>query len=462
MTSSRLVVAALMGATVLMGCSVDREDLDAIERLPGVEDADAFCEIGHCRVTVDVSAGISAEQFGTVVDEAGSIGSAEEITVIDRSTPGIELTFDTDVDVDGGRVAELLIDARDSPGEVRSELSISRRQARWSEQVASDRETDLTDALNAARARWGKIKALKHLAMTFRAGRPDGPADRLELTATGEFPDGAVDAVIALDDTQARPLILGARVTGDGVILAGRTLDHVERLESAADQEASFAEVDTSVVVSSSVIRMPDDVVERDRDVRALLAALDVQGQVDLIGRVIEIEAPSTGLDAVADAIDRAREADPAASRSVGFTVAGENRRELLVELFGQGSADLVRLADRLQALPLGGLEIEGIDPEFKRRSGQPPADTEGIVVVTVRADSLDEAVAKVAQRFTGFEAQETSLSLHLTAVDGEGRSPRVSIRVDRRGDEWVASTLDRGLPETVDTAIAAWTAATR
>ncbi|MDF9717723.1 hypothetical protein INN71_10460 [Nocardioides sp. ChNu-153] len=464
----RLLALAILLGLLATGCaSVDEDAVAALEELDGVEYAGSSCDLSDCRIDVRVDGAITADDLeavlvagrGTEVDEVHVRLDTDE----DADEPAVAVALDDESDeAADGRIAALAVAARDTAGVATAQV------AHGGEGAGIELSTDdARPVWDVAEDLWTQVEPLPTPRLVASGGNVD-TGERSRLIADGELPVAGIELVRALEASGA-PGYTGARVDADGVLVGAGGLDAVTALEAAVAAAPGAEEVDVEVVVADNVLAYrgdeaggpgsggastaPDreDATEEDR--RALLAALGAAPGVSagVEGAVVQVGADD--LATAADAVDAARAAEPDVATRVPVTVEVDGD---VVELGTAGSTDLVRLAALLRADPATTtIEIEANDPEDEL---EPPYDTEADVLVEVAAPDLTTGVRSVAAVVGSWPGQAESLFVAVTAVDPEGRSPSVPLRVDREAGTWVASGT-RGTEETIATGIAAWEA---
>ncbi|MFW6773574.1 hypothetical protein ACOACO_04785 [Nocardioides sp. CPCC 205120] len=464
------IPAALLGVLAAGCASVDEEAVAALEDLAGVERTSSSCDLGGCHVDVTVVGDIGAEDLEVVLTEARTT-DADGITVrLDRDEdaddPAVSLSLSDESDPDAdGDVAALAVAARATAGVGTVQVALGEDGS--GVDASTDGERPVWDV---AEDLWRQVEPLPAPRLVTSGATPD-TGERSRLVADGELPTTALELVRSVE-ASGTPGYTGALVDADSVLVGARGLDAVTALESAVAAAPGAGEVDVEVVVADNVLAYrgdeesgsggpdgsgpgggagPEGATEEDR--RTLLAALgaspEVQAGVD--GSTVVVRGDD--LATAADAVDAARAAEPEVAARVPVTVEVDGD---VVELGTAGSADLVRLAALLRADPATTtVEVEANAPEDEL---EPPYDTEAQVIVEVAAPDLTTGVRQVAAVVASWPGEAESLSVAIRAVDPEGRSPSVPLRVDRRDGTWVA-TGTRGTEETIATGIAAWEA---
>jgi len=452
-------MVALLGL-LISACGVDDSDLRALEKLPGVDSARSSCEL-TCLVYVDLHDGIDQDELSAVIQKTRSVDGARstELQLTSATGARVELTRESGTTADPQKLAGVLIEARDTTN--LRDASVSVDDEGSSVHLAVTAEG--IDALDQFAAHWKSVATLASPRLSFDARPESGAVGAVRLTSDGTYPDRAVELARDVLSGEQRSLVTGVVIGRQGhVILAARSSATAKQLETSLPDRA---DVKTDVVVAADIFRIREDSVASDRRVRAMSDALVAhgvpEGSITVKGTTLTIDQNAGTVASVMKAIAAARAAEPAAAKATSLTVL--MRQGVTVELEDTGSENLLQLADQLDDIP----DISELSVKVRASSKQtpkPPADTGASVTVTIEPiASIDDAVRVVARRFAGWsgDGKISSLSLYITAVDDEGRQPSVALRLDRRDEAWIASTLDRGLPESVDAAIATWDAAT-
>lgn len=453
MTSARrLLVAALVSALVVVACGVDDGDVAALADLPGVDDARSSCAVGDCLLTVSTSREITAGQLGDVLREARDIGASDSRIGVDDVT--VSFGADYDGSTDAGAVA-LAVEAREQSQVASLRIDLQRDGASVDAQIDGSRE-DLT---TTARSMWDALDGVpdRTLSATSRSG---GGGGGNRFSADGSFPAASVAFV---RDFEAADLLTGVAIEDDRVLLGVSSPDIARRVEVAAAADARAVGLDVDVVLAADIVqyRADDDGGAQQGQVRAMVLALEaVDGPfVSVDGTTVRVSAEVEAMGDLAAAITTIRRDQPDVGRTVPVTVVVGT--EATIELGTTGSPALLDLADRVLALD-GVTEMTLSTRRADRSPPPPPGDTDSFVAVTRSSGDLDASVSALSTVFAGWDSSVSALSVSVTAVDPEGREPSVSLRIDRREDVWVPSTLERGTPEDVAAGIRAWRAGGR
>jgi len=458
------VAGALTGALALAACGLDDGAVSALDQLPGVEHAGSFCELTFCSIDVDLESDITAGELRDVIERTADIRGADS-TRLDLPLSGdatMQITRDGRVDTDSGRVADAALRLRAFGGLQSAELALSDRASGL--RVTVDRSGPV--ALDRAEAAWDTVATLPHPRLSLTSRGVTSRRDQgVDVAATATYPVAAAGYVRDLITGPHSELITGAAIDQDRIRLGSSTARGARELERLLNDGAEPpAGVTVSVVVAADASQLRDRGIDHDAEVRAMLDALVDAGlpESDLAihETTVAVAAAAGSPETVAAAIDRARSAAPDAARSIGIEI--ELDEDATVSLGTVGSTALVMLGERVRSMPgAAELKVRASDPSAGHRA-RPPADTDASVTLTMRSSSLDDTVTAVARTVRGWSGPETSLSLHLVAVDPEGRRPSAHLRVDREAGIWVPSSLGRSTAETDRAAVAAWNAGAR
>jgi len=459
---ARWAAGALAVGLVVSACGLDDGAVDALDQLPGVESVSSFCELTLCSVDVDLEPGITARELRDVIERTADIRGVDssQVNLPLSGDATLQITRDGKVGTDPGRAADAAVRLRAFGGLQSATLALSDRASAL--QVTVDRSGPV--ALDRAEAAWDTVATLPHPRLSVTSRGPTSRRDQgVDLAAIATYPAGAADYVRSLITGPHGALLTGAAIDQDRIRLGSATARGARELETLLGTEAGPpAGLTVSVVVAADASQLRDRGDDHDVDVRSMLDALVDTGLPEdalvVQGTTVTVGAlAANSADDLAVAIERARAAEPDAARSIGIEI--QIGDDMTVSLGTVGSPELVQLADQLRSRPgVAELRVKASDPSMGQRP-KPPADTDASVVLTIRSTSLDDSVTSVATMVRGWAGPETSLSLHLVAVDPEGRRPSAHLRLDRERGAWVPSSLGRSTAESDRAAIAAWNA---
>lgn len=454
----RAVVVLVVVATVLAGCaSISDETVDELSAMPGIERASASCPKGVCSLRLLAEPGA----------EAGDLTAAlETAREVEASELQLDLREGSGLDAGGAAVAIVLAEASDPSADgaaVALAQTMFASDGLRSGRVQGDRDgTTVVVSSDVSRAQlWDLAESVwpgaaelpkPTVQATTSGGDGEGPS---RLTSEGRFPADGVELVRALDDAEVdRSGLSGALVQDGTVLLGARSLESAARLENRLEADSLGEGLDVSVSVTDNVLSYRPDSAEggTEQQRRAVLTALQEDGSltggVDTSG----VTAIATDAESAATAVDRAREAEPEAAGVVSITIDLDGMQ---AELGTTGSPDLVRLLGLFASEPT----TTTATVEVPRNPQDPPFDAEANLALEVEASDLTAGVQAAAEQFAGWDGPERKLRVSITAVDPEGRTPGVSLIVERRDGVWEAGPTERGTPELVAEGVSAWTA---
>lgn len=455
------LVSLLVGVLLLGGCaSVDEEAVDAIGDLPGIDYALSSCDLSDCVVTVRAEPDVTSDELVAALAAARDT-DADQIDLRAEGAGDLAVAAGSDPTHDAAAV-ELALGALQVPGVTRFSMALSTDRTDAGVSAADD-----DTPWDVAEAVWPDLEDLPSPSLTVtRATSSDQGAAR--LVADDAFPAAGVALVRRLEGDETVALS-GAVVDGDDVLLGVRDVAGAEALEALLADDPQTDGLTVVVAVTTNVLSYRADVDEptdtastgatapgapTEADRRALLTALETgpDGFSRIEGSTIVLSV--TDLAAAAEVVDAARAAEPEAAGRVPLTVTQYGAAGTTVELGTTGSTDLLLLAARLAAVPTAeSVTVEAADPDD---DADPPYDSDAFVRVEVAAPDLATGVRTVAAAVGGWEGTPTSLVVGVTAVDPEGRTPGVTLRVDHDGGTWTAEGV-RGTDETNATGVAAW-----
>lgn len=459
------LATGLAGVLLLAGCaSVDEDAVDAIGELPGIDHARSSCDLSDCTVSISTEADVTADELLAALDAARET-DADTVDVGTEGAGSLEVDAGSDPDDEPAAVA-LVLDTAAGAEPLSIVLATGRTRVSTST-VDDESPWDLGEAL------WPEVEDFPVPTLSVGRGtQSTGGAAR--LVAEREFPSDEVALVRDLEGDASLGLT-GAVVDGDGVLLGVPDVTTAEVLEARLADDPAADGLTVEVAVTSNVLSYradeegprddegtdgrdgtggpasdPEAGTEADR--RALLTTLEgapgAFARVEGATVVIDVD----DLAAAAGVVDVLRATEPEAAGRVPLTVTQDGAT---VELGTTGSTALLRLAGALLADPtVEVLEMEADDPEDE---ADPPYDAEAFVRVELAAPDLATGVRTVAAAVGGVDGA-TSLVVGVTAVDPEGRTPGVTLRVDREGGTWVAEGVG-GTDEQNELGVAAWDA---
>lgn len=448
-----MAVLALV-ALVAAGCaSISDDTVGELSALPGIERASASCPKGVCSLRLLAEPGAAAADLSAALETA-------------REAEASELQLDLREGAGGTAVAVVLAEASDPRADgaaVTLAQTMFASDGLRSGRVQRDRDATTVvlssdvpraELWDLAEAVWPDVAKLPEptIQATTSGGDGEGPS---RLTGEGDLPADGLALVRDLDGEELdRSGLSGALVKDGTVVLGARGLDAATRLEDRLAADSLGEGLDVSVSVTDNVLSYRPDSADggTEQQRRALLTALQqdgsLNGGVDTSGvTVIADDAESAAV-----AVEQAREAEPEAAAVVSITVTLDR---MSAELDTTGSPDLVRLLGRFASDPT----TTEAAVEVPRNPQDPPFDAEANLALEVEAPDLTTGVRRAAERFAGWDGPEQKLRVAVTAVDPEGRSPGVSLIVERRGGVWEASPTERGTPEQSAEGVRAWTA---
>lgn len=506
-TSTRdVLVTVVLGAAALLlsGCGVDEDDVAALEELPGVERASSSCDLGRCRVDVQVRSSIDADQLSDVFG-AGRDTGATTVEVVEAGadgtgspgSPGSDPRVSVELDEDSERSADaatarLAVASFELDGVLSWGLS---RTADRSSLTASVQESpDLQ--WPTGRDLWDGVATLPGPRMVLTT-RPEDRSGASRLVASGEYPERAVAFTAAVAEEFGASRLTGVSIgsrpgveeqDGTGVLLGVRSASDATALESLLD-DAPLDDVgggaigdreglSVAVAVADNVLAArPDPTQDPDggntgteADRRALLGSLEDEPAVSASIQAGTLRVRALGpLAEVRAALERARRAHPEAYARVPVTVLPDtlpstsgDPKDQEIDLSTVGSLDLLDLVDDLgdvDGAGTVGVQAHGEKYDYLK----PPSDTDAFVSVGAERPSitrLDALVGDVARVLARWDGPETSLTIAIGVEDPDGRRASVVLRVDRRGGSWVPTTSGRGTDESIAEGIRAWRAA--
>lgn len=450
-----LGVVALLLLTACGG--VDDAAVEELERLPGVESARASCvKFVDCTASVSVAGDVTVAELEAII-EASRRTEARDITldVEGDGTTTARLSTGPGSSPDLDRpTAELLLRALEVDG--LQALEVTRFADETSLRLRGDAAR--SEFWPVARDLWERAEplGLDSLAAETTASEDDdeGPS---QLRASAAFPTESVALVLDLDEGEIGPW--GVVVEDSRIGLGALSLPAATRLEEAV-ADAAGADLSVQVDVTRGLPTLPTepgagptaDGAGSEADRRAVLTLLEERGLgATAEARTVVVDGRSSSVEDVVTGLRAVREELSDESSVVPLTV--ELDVDVVVELGTDGGPDLVELAADLAA-DRGADSVEIGQP---RADAEAPWDAEAQVFVEVAAPDLASGVETVAEAVSSWAGSERSLVVGVTAVDPDGRSPSATVRVDRRGEDWVARGVGRGTPETEAEAVAAW-----
>ncbi|HEY1134343.1 MAG TPA: hypothetical protein VGE77_07175 [Nocardioides sp.] len=465
-TRRRLAALAPAVALLLAGCaSVDEDEVRAIGDLPGIDYALSSCDLAGCTVSVRAEVDATADELLAALT-AGRDTGAERVAVTVEEGSSVSVVGEGAGQDDDAAAVDLVVGAPDVAGV--DSLVVGLDADGTDVAVRADGAAPVWDV---AEELWPDVEGMEAPSLTVTQSR-QGDVRSSRVVADGELPTAGI-ALVRDVVASGPPGYVGAVVDGDSVLLGA--ID----VRSAGELEAYVADspVRVEVVVTTNVLEVesgsaaddPDPDAPTEEDRRALLGALTTDYSVTVRVEQGVLLVNGTDLAAVADRVDAARAAEPDAASRVSITVgdtvdasarglsATSDLPWTTVELRTDGSTDLVRLAALLRADPeVGDIDLSVPDPD---REVEAPYDADAAVAAAVRAPDLATGVTRVAAIVGAWTGDASSLTVGVTAVDPEGRTPRAGLRVDREGGTWLAEGLPRQTEEEVATARAAWAA---
>lgn len=251
----RVVAAAALALTLLVGCGVDDRAVEQIESVSGVERVWSSCTKGHCTVSVEATPTIAPADLREVIE-------------VLRATRGDELGVRLRTAGSGASTPEVSIRVDARSGE---QLDADVVDLALAEATAQDVEflsilTYASVQLVGARVEPG-VDDLWPVVTRLQASAASLPAPALDVThrdestgrlngvvLSGPVPPGAQDLVRALDAEQPRDS-LGALVLDDQVVVGAVDRAAAARVETWIDAlEPGTPEVRVEVVESMGAL----------------------------------------------------------------------------------------------------------------------------------------------------------------------------------------------------------------